>query len=69
MLPGGKRDVENQGGETEHDAAIRYLTKQTGITEADCGKWLLDVPISASSAYGARYFVGKDLRDEAEDEA
>jgi hypothetical protein len=57
MLPGGKRDAERQGGETEHDAAIRHLTEQTGITEADCGKWLLDVPISASSAYGARYFV------------
>ena len=57
MLPGGKRDGEKQSGETEHDAAIRHLTEQTGITEADCGKWLLDVPIAASSAYGARYFV------------
>ena len=25
MLPGGKRDVENRGGESEHDAAVRYL--------------------------------------------
>ena len=57
MLPGDKRDAEKQGKETEHDAAIRHLTEQTGITEADCGKWLLDVPISASSAYGASYFV------------
>lgn len=57
MMPGGKRDGERHNGETEHDAAIRYLTEQTGITEADCGKWLLDVPIAASSAYGARYFV------------
>ena len=35
------------------------MEKQTGITDADCEEWLLDVPISASSAYGARYFVYK----------
>ena len=62
MLPGGKRDVEEQVKETEHDAAIRHLTEQTGITEADCSRWLLDVPISASSAYGAMYFVYKVSR-------
>ena len=52
MLPGGKRDGDKQISETEHDTAIRHLTdlEQTGITEADCGKWLLDVPIAASSA-------------------
>ena len=32
-------------------------SEQTGITEADCGKWLLDAPISASSVHGARFFV------------
>ena len=57
MLPGGKRKFENQGGETEHDAAVHYLEEQTGITEADCEKWGFDVPISASFAYGAMYFV------------
>ena len=50
ILPGGKRDAESQIKETEHDSAIHHLTEQTGITEADCSKWILDVPISASSA-------------------
>ena len=35
------------------------MEEQTGITEADCEECLLDVPISASSAYGARCFVYK----------
>ena len=34
-MPGGKRDGVNQNGETDHDAAVRYLEEQTGITEAD----------------------------------
>ena len=50
MLPGGKRDGVDQDGETEHDAAVRYLEERTWITEAGCEKLLLDVPISASSA-------------------
>ena len=29
ILPGGKRDAETQIKETEHDAAIRHLTKQS----------------------------------------
>ena len=62
MLPGGKRGVENQGGETEHDAAVRYLKEQTGITAAYCERWVLYVPISAASSYGARYFVYKVSR-------
>ena len=57
MLPGGRRDAAR--GETEHDAAMRHLEEQTGITKADCEEYLLDVPISASSTYGARYFVYK----------
>ena len=61
MLPGGRRDAANRDGETDHDAPMRHLEEQTGITNADCEdlEWLLDVPISASSTYGARYFVYK----------
>ena len=57
MLPGGTRDAAK--GETEHEAAMRHLEEQTGITQADCEEYLIDVPISASSTYGARYFVYK----------
>ena len=55
MLPGGRRDAEK--GETEHEAAMRHLEEQTGITKADCEEYLMDVPIAVSSTYGARYFV------------
>jgi ADP-ribose pyrophosphatase YjhB (NUDIX family) len=57
MLPGGTRDAAK--GETEHEAAMRHLEEQTGITQADCEEYLMDVPISVSSTYGARYFVYK----------
>jgi len=57
MLPGGRRDAEK--GETEHEAAMRHLEEQTGITKADCEEYLMDVPIAVSSTYGARYFVYK----------
>jgi ADP-ribose pyrophosphatase YjhB (NUDIX family) len=57
MLPGGTHKSTKGFEETEHDAAMRHLEEQTGITRADCEEYLLDVPISASSAYGARYFV------------
>ena len=39
--------------------AMRHLEEQTGITQADCEEYLMDVPISVSSTYGARYFVYK----------
>ena len=50
MLPGVTQNSADHVGETEHDAAMRHLEEQTGITKADCEEYLLDVPISSSSA-------------------
>ena len=55
MLPGGKRGSE---GETEHDAAMRHLEEQTGITKADCEEYLLDVPISLLYQHPQRMVQG-----------